>query len=82
MPGLKITASMPSRAGHRLVRSVRCRMVANVDGMGLLVRMRIQCSPGNAHKASSVSRSYTRHSIALGYLGTKAATSCSKASRA
>ena len=49
-------------------RMVRCRTVAKVLSMGLVVRKCFQCSAGKSQNASSASRSLVRQSAALSYL--------------
>src|SRR5580704_16814501 len=53
---------------HPLERTVRCRTVANVLSMGLVVRRCFQCSAGKSWNASSASRSFVRQPTALSYL--------------
>lgn len=50
-------------------RIVRCRTVATVLSVGLVVRKRFQCSAGKSQNASNVSRSFVRQSTAFSYLG-------------
>lgn len=47
-PTLSIMCSIVSRDRQPLDRFVRCRMVANVDSMGLVVRMLCQCLAGKS----------------------------------
>ena len=68
-PSLNIMCSMPSRVRHPFDLLVRCLIVAKADSIGLLVRMLCQCWAGKSKNAMSSSRSFCRHSAALGYLG-------------
>ena len=46
--------------------TVRSRTVANVDSIGLAVRMCLQCSAGKSSHASNAPRSLSRHPVTLG----------------
>ena len=51
-----------------LVRTVRCRTVANTLSIGFDVRRWFQCSAGKSKKVSRASRSFVRQATALSYL--------------
>ncbi len=58
--------SVAIRVPHPLVFFVRSRTVANTLSITLVLRMCFQCSARNSQKASSSSRSFSRHSVAFG----------------
>src|SRR5687767_8406397 len=68
-----------------LVRTVRCRTVANTLSIGFAVRRCSQCSAGTSWKVSSAPRSFARHATAFSYLApyfpAKVATAASAVAR-
>ncbi len=65
---------MRRRLRHPLERFVRRRIVANVDSIGLAVRMLCQRAAGKPHNASSSSRSSGSFSAAFGFFSPQVST--------
>ena len=63
-----------------LVRTVRCRTVANTLSIGLAVLRWSQCSAGKSKKARSASRSLSRQATAFSYFAPYFCTKVSSAS--
>lgn len=65
-PNLNIIYGMPSQERHPLEDLVRCRNVANIDSIALMVRVPCQFCVAKSRNAPRSSWYFCKHSVALG----------------